>query len=199
MGLFKRVLIPSVLIATSGFFLPSASAADCGTGENYGATPPPNRLAFISERMPETGKALSERARIEATELAEAWESWNDDFTTHKNVCLAQEQAKEEAATLSSEAPSAPVGPAPAAASGSIESIICDVFGDYCSQALSVAMCESTMNPAAVNGQYLGLFQMGESERATYGHGPDAATQARSAYAYFAASGYDWSPWACKP
>lgn len=82
---------------------------------------------------------------------------------------------------------------------GPVEKIICDVFGDYCSQALSVAACESGYNVDAVNGQYLGIFQMGESERATYGHGPDARSQARAAWAYFAASGYDWSPWACKP
>lgn len=80
-----------------------------------------------------------------------------------------------------------------------IRGIICDVFGPYCSQALSVVACESGFNTAAVNGQYLGLFQMGEYERATYGHGSDAYSQARAAYAYFIASGSDWSPWACKP
>ena len=81
----------------------------------------------------------------------------------------------------------------------SVESIIHSVFGEYGSQAVSVAMCESTLNTSAANGQYLGLFQMGEYERATYGHGTDALTQARAAYAYFAATDFDWSPWVCKP
>ena len=111
---YVKVLIAFFLIATSGFFLPGASAAPCGEGPSFGAEAPPPRLEFIASRMPETGKALSERARIEATELAEAFEKWEQDYDTHVSFCLAQEQAKEEAATLSSEAPSAPVAPAPA-------------------------------------------------------------------------------------
>lgn len=73
------------------------------------------------------------------------------------------------------------------------------VFGGYADQALAVARCESGYSVNATNGQYLGLFQMGDYARSAYGHGPDALTQARSAYAYFAASGYDWSPWSCRP
>ena len=73
------------------------------------------------------------------------------------------------------------------------------VFGPYADQALRVAYCESRYSTRAVNGQYLGLFQMGSSERATYGHSSTALGQARAAYRYFVASGRDWSPWACKP
>lgn len=73
------------------------------------------------------------------------------------------------------------------------------VFGQYSSQALAVAWCESRWSTTASNGQYLGLFQMGDYARSRYGHGEDALTQARAAWAYFAASGYDWSPWACRP
>ena len=75
------------------------------------------------------------------------------------------------------------------------------VFGRYGSQAVAVAYCETggTFDLGASNGQYLGLFQMGSSERAKYGHSSTAIGQARSAYSYFADSGYDWSPWACKP
>ncbi len=76
---------------------------------------------------------------------------------------------------------------------------VCAVFGRYCSQALSVAWCESRMYVGATNGQYRGLFQMGESERRTYGHGPTAVEQAQAAYRYFVASGSDWSPWSCQP
>ena len=78
---------------------------------------------------------------------------------------------------------------------------ICWVFGSYCGQALAVSYCETggTYSVYAANGQYLGLFQMGSHERATYGHGYTAYAQSRAAYLYFAASGYDWSPWECKP
>ncbi len=76
---------------------------------------------------------------------------------------------------------------------------ICHVFGDYCGQALRVARCESGYQTTAQNGQYLGIFQMGSSERQLYGHGETALEQARAAYRYFVRSGRDWSPWSCKP
>jgi hypothetical protein len=75
------------------------------------------------------------------------------------------------------------------------------VFGEYAEQALRVAQCESglSMTPRAHNGQYLGMFQMGDYARGRYGHGPDPLTQARAAYRYFVDSGRDWSPWGCRP
>jgi len=76
---------------------------------------------------------------------------------------------------------------------------ICNVFGSYCSQALAVARCESGLQITARNGQYLGLFQMGSSERRLFGHGTVAVDQAEAAHRYFVASGRDWSPWSCKP
>jgi hypothetical protein len=78
---------------------------------------------------------------------------------------------------------------------------ICHVFGDYCGQALRVSSCETggTYHVGAQNGQYLGLFQMGNYARSRYGHGTTALEQARAAYGYFRDSGYDWSPWSCKP
>ena len=76
---------------------------------------------------------------------------------------------------------------------------ICHVFGRYCAQALQVARCESGYQTGATNGQYRGLFQMGTSERALFGHGESALVQARAAYRYFVRSGKDWSPWSCKP
>ncbi len=84
-------------------------------------------------------------------------------------------------------------------ARASTAAVICRVFGPYCSQAISVARCESHLFVWARNGQYLGLFQMGSYARSRYGHGPDALTQARAAYRYFVGSGRDWSPWQCKP
>jgi hypothetical protein len=69
----------------------------------------------------------------------------------------------------------------------------------YWREAISVARCESGLVVGAQNGQYLGLFQMGSSERSIYGHGSSAWAQARAASRYFVASGRDWSPWSCKP
>ncbi len=79
------------------------------------------------------------------------------------------------------------------------QNVICRVFGGYCRQALAVSRCESGLQTDAQNGQYLGLFQMGSSERRLFGHGPSAGDQARAAHRYFVASGRDWSPWSCKP
>jgi hypothetical protein len=76
---------------------------------------------------------------------------------------------------------------------------ICHVFGSYCDQALRVASCESGRGVNAQNGQYLGMFQMGDYARGQYGHSHTPLGQARAAYAYFVDSGRDWSPWECKP
>lgn len=80
----------------------------------------------------------------------------------------------------------------------SSEGAIRYVFGRYADQALRVSWCESRLQTTASNGQYLGIFQMGSSERAKYGHGSSALAQARAAYRYFVASGRDWSPWSCR-
>ena len=85
----------------------------------------------------------------------------------------------------------------PNAAVGSPASVICSVFGSHCSEAISVATCESHLNVYARNGQYLGLFQFGSFARAHYGFAWDALTQARAAYRYFLDAG--WSPWQCRP
>lgn len=78
---------------------------------------------------------------------------------------------------------------------------ICYYFGSYCDQAYTVAGCESghTYYVGSKNGQYLGIFQMGDNEREKYGHGITYLEQAKAAYAYFVDSGKDWSPWECKP
>jgi hypothetical protein len=76
---------------------------------------------------------------------------------------------------------------------------ICRIFGPDCTAAVRVARCESGLRTDAVNGQYLGLFQMGWNERRLFGHGPTAEAQARAALRYFIVSGRDWSPWSCRP
>jgi len=77
------------------------------------------------------------------------------------------------------------------------ETAIRYVFGRHAEEALVVAWCESRFRTWARNGQYLGLFQMGSSERARFGHGDTALAQARAAKRYFDVSG--WSPWQCLP
>jgi hypothetical protein len=72
------------------------------------------------------------------------------------------------------------------------------VFGRYAEQALEVAWCESRLTTTAQNGQYLGLFQMGSSERRLFGHGTTAYAQSLAAHRYFVRSGRDWSPWSCR-
>ncbi len=78
-------------------------------------------------------------------------------------------------------------------------SVVCRVFGEHCQEAVAVSSCESGLRTDAQNGQYLGLFQMGSSERRIFGHGPTAVAQATAAHRYFLASGSDWGPWSCKP
>lgn len=92
--------------------------------------------------------------------------------------------------------PAAEAGPPPA-----VQRAVSLVFGRYAGQAMRVVRCETggTFSVYARNGQYLGLFQMGSWERATYGHGWTPLAQARAAWRYFVASGRDWSPWTCKP
>jgi hypothetical protein len=73
------------------------------------------------------------------------------------------------------------------------------VWGDQAEKAINVARCETggTFSVYAQNGQYLGLFQMGSWARSRYGHGYDALTQARAAYANYRDNG--WSQWECSP
>jgi hypothetical protein len=86
-----------------------------------------------------------------------------------------------------------------AVAAAKPENVICRVFGSYCRAALAVSRCESGLRTTAQNGQYLGLFQMGTTERRLFGHGPSALQQAKAAHKYFVASGHGWGPWSCKP
>ena len=79
----------------------------------------------------------------------------------------------------------------------SVRSTICSVFGAHCSEAISVATCESTLRVTARNGDYWGLFQFGSFARAHYGFAWDALTQSRAAYRYWRDAG--WSPWQCQP
>jgi len=90
------------------------------------------------------------------------------------------------------------MAPAPATAAR-FAWVICRVWPrQSCTAALNVAWCESSLRPWARNGQYVGLFQMGSSERARFGHHRrNPWVQARAALRYYWLSG--WSPWQCRP
>ncbi len=89
--------------------------------------------------------------------------------------------------------------------SGSYQNMIYQVFGQYGSQAVRVAMCESSMNPNAYNGILgaAGLFQIIPGTFASTSYAGQSvynpATNIRAAHEIFARDGYTWSEWACKP
>ncbi len=88
----------------------------------------------------------------------------------------------------------------PAQAGTSNETVIRAVFGQYGSQAVAVARCESGLSVYAHNPNgHDGLFQFGSYAKARYGFAWDAWTQSRAAYRYFRDSGYRWGPWTCRP
>lgn len=67
-------------------------------------------------------------------------------------------------------------------------------------QAVRVATCESSGDPYATNGQYLGLFQLGAWARSRYLHGPwySGWANARAARALWRANGRSWrGQWEC--
>jgi hypothetical protein len=83
------------------------------------------------------------------------------------------------------------------------QEIIRRVFGAHGDEAVRVADCETggTFSTTAVNGQYLGLFQLGSWERANYaqGHYTTIDEQVSAAHRYFVATGSDWGAWECQP
>jgi len=77
-------------------------------------------------------------------------------------------------------------------------------FNSSDQEAVTVAWCEGTFNPRARNGEYRGTFQMGDGERARWGHGPTIEAQAIAASGYYeydrdVTGGGGFGPWSCKP
>lgn len=81
--------------------------------------------------------------------------------------------------------------------SASVPALICRVFGSVCGAARSIAWTESRYRTWAKNGQYLGIFQMGSSERETYDTLPytTAYNQIVDAHNMYLARGFE--PWYC--
>ncbi len=81
--------------------------------------------------------------------------------------------------------------------SASVPALICRVFGAVCAEAQRIAYTESRYSTSAANGQYLGIFQMGSGERATYatiGY-TTAYQQIVAAHNLYRARGFE--PWTC--
>lgn len=87
---------------------------------------------------------------------------------------------------------------------GGVEAVICSVPWP-CSEALSVAWCESRYIATAVSpdGANWGLLQVNLVHLWRVGGNAyallDAETNVRVAYAIYQDAGYSWRPWSCKP
>lgn len=102
--------------------------------------------------------------------------------------------------------PTLPIPPGKA----QVVSIIQSVFGSYANAAVTVATCESGLNPLAVNHTSIGgshatgLFQIlyPSTWRTTSqaGNSPyDATANTKAAYQIFKRDGYNWHEWSCQP
>jgi hypothetical protein len=80
---------------------------------------------------------------------------------------------------------------------GSVQTIICRVFGSQCQEALYIAYRESRYSIHAVNGQYLGLFQMGSGERSAYATAGYATAYEQTVAAHNLYRARGWEPWTC--
>ena len=98
----------------------------------------------------------------------------------------------------------------PVPQSGSVASMIQQVFGSYAAGAIHVAACESGLNPGASNpisiggSHAAGVFQIlypstwaGTSEAANSPY--DAWSNIVAAHEIFVRDGYSWHEWTCQP
>ena len=100
------------------------------------------------------------------------------------------------------------------AAGACVETLIRRVWGTAGDEAIRVAECEDPglyahayIDGGSVTGQYVGIFQLGSSERATWGHWPYSSSDPSTALTASAwdqiVAGhelyldYGWQPWEC--
>ncbi|HLZ60765.1 MAG TPA: LysM peptidoglycan-binding domain-containing protein [Ktedonosporobacter sp.] len=99
---------------------------------------------------------------------------------------------------------------APAQPSGSVASMIYQVFGAYAPGAMHVAMCESGLNPYAMNPQPVGyshaqgvfqvLYPATWNTTSQWGNSPyNAWANINAAHEIFVRDGYSWREWVCQP
>lgn len=87
--------------------------------------------------------------------------------------------------------------------SGSVEAMIMAKFGSEGPHAIQVARCESGLHPTDTNGQYMGLFQLGNyhRHRATrlgYSWSDMLSPQPNINVAYDLFIEQGWTPWSCR-
>lgn len=89
---------------------------------------------------------------------------------------------------------------------GSIQQLICTTFGDACHSAVTVARCESTFHPDAINGPNRGVFQINQVHADQWAavtgvdywsSWMDPAINIAFAHWLYEQSG--WGPWSCRP
>jgi LysM repeat protein len=89
--------------------------------------------------------------------------------------------------------------------SGSMSSMIDQVFGANAASAISIATCESGLNPSATNA-YSGAAGLFQIMPGTWSTTSQAASSPYNAYAnivaahdIFVRDGYSWAEWTCQP
>ena len=167
-------------------------------GTGFGLPGPTSGLAVLGKLAGDNAHQLAPRnlrsAAVETSESAESMMKFRTGvFEVRPTPTPTPSPTPEAAVEVSSE--EAVVPPPPPPPSGSIEEIIYaaasapGVDGAYL---VSIAACESGLNPSAYNpAGYYGLFQFSQSTWASYGSGDifDPAAQASAAASMIAAGG----------
>ncbi len=144
-------------------------------------------FSIVSACAPGQEKQAGQHASHRPTHVAQA-------VTAHKLTSVSVQQVA---------VPVAPVSQT-SRASSSVAGMISQVFGPYAGGAMSVASCESGLNPGAINASSgaAGVFQILPStfnSTSMAGSSPyDAYANIVAAHEIFMRDGYSWSEWVCK-
>jgi hypothetical protein len=149
--------------------------------------------------------AAVEQARLEEY-LAAVEQAKLDEYLLALERAEAEQAAAERAAAeqAAAEQAAAPA-PAPSYAAGTVEGIIARYFGGQTQKALSVARCESSLDPGAMSpgGGNHGLFQINNVHSGTWVSVTGTAWSNRydaelnTKFAHWLWSNQGWGPWAC--
>ncbi len=122
-----------------------------------------------------------------------------------QNLCIPASGVVKSSATQQSPVYNAPV----VSSNGSVASMITQVFGPYAASALSVARCESGLNPGAYNPTAIGgshaagvfqiLYPSTWAGTPQAGASPyNAMANILAAHSIFVRDGYSWREWVCR-
>jgi len=192
------ILTMAVFSNSLGKSLTSVFAqTSCPTGDQTYVVKDGNTLSDIATSHGTTWQELAQHNSI-------ANPSW---IYPGQTLCLpATHAASAQSTPASGHSSTASAQSTPA----SPKSIINDVFGSDAPSATHIAMCESTLNPYAVNSTPIGgshakgLFQIlypsTWSTTSQTGMSPfDAKANAIAAHEIFVRDGHSWREWACRP